>query len=94
VDEFIDEAITVDCEQLTTHPKTFVWREKRYAVAEVIKAWQDWHTPAFAKHAQGWMHRRHLNCFIVRTTDHQVFELYFDRGFGKRDWILFKRRAK
>ena len=91
VDEFIDEAITVEYAELTTSPTALVWRGTRYEVAEVVKAWQDWHTPAFAKHAQRWMHRRHRNCFVVRTTDGQLFELYFDRGSGKREWILFKK---
>jgi hypothetical protein len=94
VDEFIDEAITVETEDLTTAPHAFVWRGVRYTVAEVIKAWQDWHTPAYAKHAQKWMHRRHRNYYVVRTTDDQVFELYFDRAFGRRKWMLYKRQTK
>jgi hypothetical protein len=93
VDEFIDEPITVESEELTTAPKTFVWRGDKYYVAEVIKSWQDWHTPSFADHARQWMHRRHRNCFIVRTTDSQVFEMYLDRSPGKRDWVLYKRQT-
>jgi hypothetical protein len=93
VDEFIDEPITVESEELTTAPKTFVWRADKYHVAEIIKSWQDWHTPSFADHARQWMHRRHRNCFIVRTTDNQVFEMYLDRGSGKRDWVLYKRQT-
>ena len=93
MDEFIDEAIVVESEELTTAPKAFVWRSVRYEVAEVIKMWQDWHTPPGAKHAQRWMHRRHRNCFVVRTTGGEIFELYLDRGSGKRDWILFKRQT-
>lgn len=93
-DEFIDEAITVQAAELTTAPKSFVWRGARYQVTEVVKAWQDWHTPPGAKHAQRWMHRRHRNCFIVRTNDGQLFELYLDRGAGKRDWVLYKRMTE
>ena len=94
MDEFIDEPIEVESEPRSSNPKSFVWRGARYDVAEVVQAWQDWRVPEFAKHARGWLHRRHRNCFVVRTTDAQVFELYLDRGFGKRDWVLFKRRAQ
>jgi hypothetical protein len=93
VDEFIDEPIIVDSQELTTAPKTFVWRETQFQVAEVLKAWQDWHTPSYADHARSWVHRRHRNYFIVRTTDGQVFEMYLDRGSGKRDWVLYKRQT-
>jgi hypothetical protein len=93
LDEFIDEAITVESEASTTAPRTFVWRGVRYEVAEVIKMWQDWHTPSYAKHAQKWMHRRHRNYFVVRTTEGQIFELYFDRAFGRQDWVLYKRQT-
>ena len=93
MDEFIDEPIMVDYEELTTAPKTFVWRGDTYTVAEVIKSWQDWHTPPHADHARRWMHRRHRNCFIVKTTDGQTFEMYLDRGSGKRDWVLYKRQT-
>jgi hypothetical protein len=92
VDQFIDEAITVEADE-TTQPKSFVWRGVRYEVMEVLKVWQDWHTPSFAKHAKGWIHRRHRNCFVVRTAGDEIFELYLDRGSGKRDWILFKRQT-
>jgi len=93
VDEFIDEPIAVESEELTTAPKSFVWRDVRYEVAEVVKMWQDWHTPPFADHARSWINRRHRNCFVVRTTDGQLFEMYLDRGSGKRDWILYKRQT-
>ncbi|MBI5649235.1 MAG: hypothetical protein HZC40_02125 [Chloroflexi bacterium] len=94
MDEFIDEPIQVESEPRMSNPKTFTWRGASYQVAEVMQAWQDWSVPAFAKHARGWLHRRHRNCFVIRTTDDQIFELYLDRGFGKRDWVLLKRRAQ
>lgn len=94
MDEFIDETITVEREAFTTAPRAFVWRGVRYAVAEVLQAWQAWHTPPYAKYAKKWMHRRHRNYFIVRTTDDQVFELYLDRAFGRREWVLYKRRTQ
>jgi hypothetical protein len=91
VEEFIDEPIEVESEELTTAPQSFVWRGQPFQVAKVVKAWQDWRIPSYAKHAQKWMHRRHRNCFVVRTTDGQTFEMYLDRASGKREWMLLKR---
>jgi len=91
MDEFIDEPIRVESEARTRQPKSFAWRGAQYVVAEVVQAWQDWRVPEFAAHARGWLHRRHRNCFVVRTTSDETFELYLDRGFGKRDWVLLKK---
>ncbi len=91
VDEFIDEPIKVASEPRTSNPQTFEWCGIHYAVVEVVRAWQDWCVPEFAAHARGWLHRRHRNCFIVRTTTDETFEVYLDRGFGKRNWVLLQR---
>ena len=89
---FISEPIRVEYDREKMGPTSFVWRGTRYDVAEVVEAWQDWSVPDYA-HVHGWIHRRHRNYYVVRTTDDQVFELYLDRPPGRRDWVLLKQRA-
>ncbi|MCW5848514.1 MAG: hypothetical protein KIT87_00240 [Anaerolineae bacterium] len=91
-EEFISEPIEVEYSQERMMPTAFVWRGDRYTVAEVLQEWQDWGIPNYA-HVHGWIHRRHRNYYVVRTTDEKVFELYLDRPPKRREWILLKRRA-
>jgi phosphoribosylglycinamide formyltransferase-1 len=60
-------------------PHQFRWRKKDYAVAEILgqgKAYGD------CKHGSGERYvRRHS--YRVRTTDGTVFQLYFQRSFGR-----------
>ena len=88
---FISEPITVEYDTEKMGPTSFVWRGTRYDVAEVVQEWQDWSVPDYA-HVRGWIHRRHRNYYVVRTTDDHVFELYLDRPPGRRDWVLLKQR--
>lgn len=91
-DKFIDDPIRVDYDPRDLAPKSFEWQGKHFAIAQVLEFRQDWSTPAYAPHARGWRSRRHRNYYTVRTADGQVFELYLDRGAGRRDWMLLKRK--
>ena len=37
-----------------------------------------------------WWRRRHRDYYRVKTDTGQVFEIYFNRGPGKRYWVLYK----
>jgi len=93
MDEFISEPITVEYDEERMAPASLRWRGQTYAVAEVLSAWQDWHAPSYADHARSWIHRRHRNYYVVRTTQGPIFEIYLDRAAGKRDWVLLKRKG-
>lgn len=93
VGEFISESIQVEYSKEKLAPTSFVWRGQHYDVAEVLQEWQDWHTPAYAAHARGWIHRRHRNYYVVRTIDEHIFELYLDRPPGRREWVLLKQKT-
>jgi hypothetical protein len=92
-DQLISEEIEVEYDKEKMAPTAFTWRGERYAVSHLLAAWQDWHAPGYAKHAQGWIHRRHRNCYIVKTEQGPIFELYLDRGAKEPVWVLLKRKA-
>jgi len=71
-------------------PKAFVWRGERYEVAQVESMWTDTGFVA-GERTRTWYRRRHRNCWRVKTTAGEVYELYLDRGGGRRTWILARR---
>lgn len=89
--QFVDEPIEVDYGGARFGPRTLTWRSRVYPVQEVLREWQDFHTPAYADHARGWLHRRHRNYYVVRVAGGEVLEVYLDRAGGQRTWVLLKR---
>jgi hypothetical protein len=71
-------------------PTRFVWRDREYAVAEVIKRWKGL-SPGTAAMPDRYL-RKHW--FRIRTTDGLEMDLYFERkarsaGAAKTRWWLF-----
>ncbi len=89
--QFVDEPIAVEYDAERFGPRSLTWRARRYHVEEILQAWQDFHTPEYADHARGWLHRRHRNYYLVRVAGGSVFEIYLDRAGGQRTWVLLKR---
>jgi hypothetical protein len=71
-------------------PDGFVWRERRYRIAECMSEWRDYarrgkmahnmrpsHLAAAAKRGSRGVGRHY---FRVRTEDGHVFDLYYDRA--------------
>jgi hypothetical protein len=71
-------------------PQAFVWRGRRYQVAEVISAWAEVGFGA-GERTRTWYRRRHRNHWQVRTVEGAVYELYLDRSGGRRDWVLARK---
>lgn len=76
-------------------PVAFRWENREYTVAEVVSRWFDYGFGADPRPRPKWWQRRHRNYYRVRTTDGQVFELYFDRGTSakhpeRRKWVLYR----
>lgn len=90
---FVDEPVEVEYETAREGPRSVTWRGRKAGVTEIIRAWQDYSTPAYADHARGWLHRRHRNGYVLRLDSGQVVEVYLDRGSGRRVWILLKEHA-
>ena len=84
--EFIGDEIEVRFAQKPGPPTSFVWRDEEYEIAQVKSARRgfDFRKP--------WWRRRHRDYYVVKTQTGQVFEMYFNRGPGRRYWVLYKRR--
>jgi hypothetical protein len=71
-------------------PLSFVWKNREFRVAEVLRQWQDFdYSPLAPK--KDWRSRRHRNLFQIRTETNECFELSCDRGTkldAPRHWIL------
>ena len=88
--EFVHEEIEVEFERKPGPPVAIVWRGKRIAVAEVLRAWADHGFGPF-RYGTRWWQRRHRNYYRVRTAEGEVVECYLDRGRGR--WVLCRRWA-
>ena len=89
--QFVDEPIAVEYDGTRFGPRSLTWRSRGFQVEEILKTWQDFHTPGYAAHARGWLHRRHRNYYVVRVAGGDVLEVYLDRAGGQRTWVLLKR---
>lgn len=77
--------------QVLPVPAAFTWRGSRYEIARLLERWTD---AGFGDSGRGqhrWWERRHRNCFRVQTTDGQFWDLYLERGSGRRNWFLRRR---
>ena len=81
---FIDEEIEVRFAQKPGLPTSFIRHGREYEIVEIEKEYRrlDFKRP--------WWQRRHRDYYQVKTDTGRVFEIYFNRGPGKRYWILYK----
>ena len=88
--EFIDEPIEVDKKGL--QPVAFRWRGRQYRIGRVRQSWFDVSSgPPGSRIRKGWWERRRRTFYRVETQDGQLFEIYWDRGAARRDWVLYRR---
>ena len=64
--QFVHQPITVEYEKAAVGPTALRWGGSLRRVTEVVRQWQDFHTPSYATHATGWLHRRHRNYYLLR----------------------------
>ena len=108
---FISESIEVEFDQppllekKPPCPDFFSWRERRYAVVEMLSEWHDYSRRGRMKrnmrpgHAEVAAHRGSWGVgrdfFRVRTNTDQIFDIYYDRAplsssDRKGSWHLFR----
>jgi hypothetical protein len=95
--EFFGKEIQVVIADNIRTPKSFKLAGKEYFISEILQEWQD---HGFGLTATGrrtrWWQRRHRNYYIVKTSEGEVFEIYYDRGTNlnhpeRKKWILHSR---
>jgi hypothetical protein len=78
--EFIGKEIEVTTSDDIKSPVSFRLEGRDYKIAEILESWPDYGYGNNPPKRKRWYHRRHRNYFRVKTTDGEVYEMYYDRG--------------
>ncbi len=98
--QFIGKDIQVTTNGEIRNPVSFVLEGREYTIAEILEAWPDsgfGRIPASRRNGRHkWWQRRHRNYYRVRTTDDEIYEIYYDRGTSLdhpqyKKWFLTRR---
>lgn len=76
-------------------PVSFMLDGKEHTVKEVLEFWPDYGFGS-SETSKTWRTRHHRNYYRVKTTDGEVYEMYYDRGTNLRHpefrkWYLTQR---
>lgn len=88
---FIGERIEVKTSPDSPTPLSFTWRGREYKITEIIHAWQDHGFSPASPRKRSWRLRHHRNVYVVLTDTGEQFEIYLDRGTGRRDWFIYRQ---
>jgi hypothetical protein len=82
--EFIGEEIEVTT-AVGGSPSAFTWGGRRYEIVDIrgMRRRLDF--------VRRWYQRRHRDEYVVRTDSGQTFLMYFNRGPGRRYWVLHEK---
>jgi hypothetical protein len=61
-------------------PVSFRLDDREYVITEILESWPD---HGFGKSSAGrkrWWQRHHRNYYRVKTTEGEIYEIYYDRG--------------
>jgi hypothetical protein len=61
-------------------PVSFRLNNRDYIIADILEQWPDYGYGKQPPKRKKWYHRRHRNYYRVKTTEGDVFEIYYDRG--------------
>jgi hypothetical protein len=91
---FIGEKIEVRKAETSPRPTSFTWRDRDYAVAEVVREWVDTGYGSMPPASRTWYNRRHRRYYVVRTPEGELFKLYFDYADRKHPtWWLVEEES-
>ena len=77
---FFGKQIQVSVEGQLRQPTSFLLDETLHVIQEILLAWPDYGFGSDGRRRHKWWERRHRNYYRVRTTDDEVYEIYYDRG--------------
>ncbi len=79
--QFLGKEIQVTTGGEIKMPRSFTLDGRTFIIAEILQEWQDHgFGPSSAGRRNRWWQRRHRNYYLVRTTENELYEIYFDRG--------------
>ncbi len=77
-------------------PSSFRLGDREYVISNILEAWHDYGFGRLPLRRKRWWQRHHRNYYRVRTTEGEVFEIYYDRGTSLehpeyRKWYLYRQ---
>lgn len=79
--EFFGREIQVITSGEVKIPVSFHLADREYVISEIVREWQDHgFGNSVARRKNKWWQRHHRNYYLVKTTDGELFEIYYDRG--------------
>jgi len=77
-------------------PVSFRLDDRDHAIVEVVESWPDYGFGTSTTGRKSWKQRHHRNYYRVKTTDGEVYEIYYDRGTSLdhpelKKWFLTRR---
>ncbi|MGB9877818.1 MAG: DUF6504 family protein [bacterium] len=81
---FVSEEIEVYFSQKPGPPSSFKWRGKEF---KIVKCKFLGRKLDFGKR---WWQRHHKDYYIVEDDNHNIFQIYYNRGPRRRYWVLLK----
>ena len=93
---FFGQEIQVNVEGEVRQPVSFRLEGKDYVVGQILATWADHGFGSNPPRRRKWWQRHHRNYYRVRTTEGEVFEIYYDRGVSLknstyRKWYVSRR---
>lgn len=77
-------------------PTSFRLGDQEYAISVILEAWHDYGFGRSPSRRKRWWQRHHRNYYRVKTTQGEVFEIYYDRGTSlkhpeRKKWFLYRQ---
>jgi hypothetical protein len=77
-------------------PVSFRLEGREYKISEVLESWPDYGYGNIPPQRKRWYHRHHRNYYRVKTTEGEIYEIYYDRGTKLaypelKKWFLTRR---
>jgi hypothetical protein len=96
VPQFFGRQIDVTTGGEVKVPVSFRLDDREYLIADILDAWQDYGFGKSPMRRQRWWQRHHRNYYRVKTTEGEIFEIYYDRGTKleyakRRKWFLYRQ---
>ena len=94
--EFIGRDISVTVGGEVKTPVLFRLDKKEYVIDEILDSWPDYGFSRTNSSTKKWWQRRHRNYYHVKTTEGEVYEIYYDRGTSLKNpehkkWFLTRK---
>ncbi len=95
--QFFGREVQVTVSSEVKVPTAFRLDDREYVIADIIAAWPDYgFGPTAPGRKKRWWERRHRNYYQVKTTEGEVFEIYYDRGTSlkypeRKKWFLHRQ---